>query len=58
MKAIFSDHKKIIKISQLIDFNIQSKGVYLIQVSAKTKDEKQLSADRTPTLNTIIFLPL
>lgn len=43
MKAIFSDHKeKIIKTSQLIDFNIQSKGVYLIQVSAKTKDEKQL----------------
>lgn len=43
MKAIFSDHKeKIIKTSQLIDLNIQSKGTYLIQVSAKTKDEKQL----------------
>lgn len=43
MKAIFSDHKeKIIKTSHLIDFNIQNKGIYLIQVSAKTKDEKQL----------------
>ncbi len=43
MKVIFSDHKeKIIKTSQLIDFNIQSKGIYLIQISAKTKDEKQL----------------
>lgn len=43
MKAIFSDsNEKILKTTRSINFNIQNKGIYLIQVSAKTKDEKQL----------------
>lgn len=44
MKSIFSDHKeRVIDTLERVDFNVKQKGIYLIQVSAKTKDEKQLS---------------
>ncbi len=43
MESIFSDHKeKILKTPMRIDFNIKTKGIYLVQVSAITKSERQL----------------
>ncbi|PIR59354.1 MAG: hypothetical protein COU69_01170 [Candidatus Pacebacteria bacterium CG10_big_fil_rev_8_21_14_0_10_56_10] len=44
MESIFTNHKeKVLKNSERIDFEVKNKGVYLISISAKTKDEKQLS---------------
>lgn len=43
MQSIYSDHKeRVVKKSEKLVFTITNKGFYLIQVSAKTKNEKQM----------------
>ncbi|MEK7111036.1 MAG: lytic transglycosylase domain-containing protein [Patescibacteria group bacterium] len=43
MKSIYSDHKeRVIKKLENLVFTVKNKGLYFIQVSAKTKNEKQM----------------
>lgn len=44
MESIYSDHKeRVIENPEKLDFIVKNKGVYLIQVSARTRNEKQLA---------------
>ena len=46
MESIFSDHKeKQLKEPARINFSNKVKGIYLIQISARTKHEKQLGGN-------------
>ncbi len=43
MESIYSDYtERVIKKSEKLDFSVKNKGAYLIQVLAKTKNEKQM----------------